>query len=112
MLVDYEVASNWGNWQYNSGVGNDPRGVGRRFNPVKQAADYDKGGKYCRMWVPELRRVVNEEGVWQAWTLSQVEKGRLDLSGLEWVEHPLKQIPWGKRGGRGQNKQGKERDRT
>ena len=26
MLVDYDVSSNWGNWQYVTGVGNDPRG--------------------------------------------------------------------------------------
>ena len=30
MLIDYDVHSNWGNWMYNSGVGNDPRD--RKFN--------------------------------------------------------------------------------
>lgn len=35
MLCDYDLSSNWGNWQYNAGVGNDPREA-RVFNPVKQ----------------------------------------------------------------------------
>ncbi|KZP17951.1 cryptochrome [Athelia psychrophila] len=98
MLVDYEVASNWGNWQYNAGVGNDPRGVGRKFNPVKQAHDYDMGAKYCRTWLPELRGAERDETVWQAWTLSKAEREKLGVVGLQWVERPLKQISWGKLG--------------
>ena len=35
LLTDYDLSSNWGNWQYNAGVGNDPREA-RTFNPVKQ----------------------------------------------------------------------------
>lgn len=35
LLCDYDLSSNWGNWQYNAGVGNDPREA-RVFNPVKQ----------------------------------------------------------------------------
>ena len=35
MLTDYDLSSNWGNWQYTAGVGNDPREA-RVFNPVKQ----------------------------------------------------------------------------
>jgi deoxyribodipyrimidine photo-lyase len=54
-LVDYEVTSNWGNWAYNAGVGNDPRD--RYFNIVKQAKRYDGDGDYVRHWLPELRDV-------------------------------------------------------
>lgn len=32
LFVDYDVCSNWGNWQYVTGVGNDPRGEYRVFN--------------------------------------------------------------------------------
>ena len=46
----------WGNWQYQAGVGNDPRSS-RQFNPIKQAADYDAEGKYVRLWIPELKDV-------------------------------------------------------
>lgn len=49
-LIDYDVASNYGNWNYLAGVGNDPR-ENRRFNPEKQAAQYDPQGEYQRLWL-------------------------------------------------------------
>ncbi|MFZ4545468.1 MAG: DASH family cryptochrome [Saprospiraceae bacterium] len=48
-LIDYDVCSNWGNWAYLAGVGNDPRGK-RIFNIEKQASDYDKDRKYRDLW--------------------------------------------------------------
>jgi deoxyribodipyrimidine photo-lyase len=48
-LVDYNVAVNWGNWQYIAGVGADPRG-GRHFNLKKQTELYDANGEYRRRW--------------------------------------------------------------
>ena len=48
-LVDYDVASNYGNWQYIAGVGTDPRG-GRHFNLEKQAAQYDPEGTFTAKW--------------------------------------------------------------
>ncbi len=48
-LLDYDVGSNWGNWQYIAGVGADPRG-GRHFNIDKQAAIYDPEGVFVRQW--------------------------------------------------------------
>ena len=49
-LVDYDVASNWGNWAYIAGVGNDNRG-GREFNIEKQTQLFDKDGAYREMWL-------------------------------------------------------------
>ena len=48
-LVDFDVYSNQGNWLYLAGRGTDPRG-GRRFNPQKQARDYDADGLYRASW--------------------------------------------------------------
>jgi len=48
-LLDYEVGSNWGNWQYIAGVGADPRG-GRHFNIAKQTEQYDPHGEYIKRW--------------------------------------------------------------
>lgn len=48
-LIDYDVSSNWGNWAYLAGVGNDPRGK-RVFNTEKQAKDYDGDGSYRALW--------------------------------------------------------------
>jgi deoxyribodipyrimidine photo-lyase len=44
------VCSNWGNWAYLAGVGNDPRG-NRYFNIEKQASDYDKNKIYRNLWL-------------------------------------------------------------
>lgn len=48
-LIDYDVASNYGNWQYIAGVGADPRG-GRAFNIDKQAAEHDPDGTFTEKW--------------------------------------------------------------
>lgn len=48
-LIDFDVASNWGNWQYIAGVGCDPRG-GRHFNIDKQAQLYDPDRQYVLSW--------------------------------------------------------------
>ncbi len=51
-LIDYDVCSNWGNWAYLAGVGNDPRG-NRYFNIEKQATDYDKNREYRNLWLKQ-----------------------------------------------------------
>lgn len=48
-LIDYEVGSNYGNWQYLAGVGGDPGG-GRHFNLAEQAAEHDPGGVFTAKW--------------------------------------------------------------
>jgi len=55
-LLDYDVASNWGNWAYVAGVGNDPR-ENRYFNILSQAKKYDPKGEYIKYWLPSLSNV-------------------------------------------------------
>lgn len=55
LLLDYDPASNWGNWNYVAGVGNDPR-ENRYFNPQTQASRYDPEGAFVRHWLPERFR--------------------------------------------------------
>ncbi len=50
LLIDYDVSSNWGNWAYLAGVGNDPRGK-RIFNSEKQASEYDPKENYRKRWL-------------------------------------------------------------
>ena len=38
--IDHDVCSNYGNWLYSAGIGNDPR-ENRKFNMIKQGLDYD-----------------------------------------------------------------------
>ena len=48
-LIDYDTASNWGNWQYLAGVGADPRSH-RRFDLVKQTNIYDPKRVFIERW--------------------------------------------------------------
>ena len=48
-LIDYDVGSNYGNWQYIAGVGCDPRG-GRHFNIDKQTREHDPEGVFVAKW--------------------------------------------------------------
>lgn len=49
-LLDYDVSSNWGNWAYIAGVGNDPRPF-RKFNIAKQQEQYDPNRAYINHWI-------------------------------------------------------------
>jgi deoxyribodipyrimidine photo-lyase len=48
-LIDYDPASNYGNWLYNAGRGNDPRPF-RKFNTKMQAERYDPKGEFVETW--------------------------------------------------------------
>ncbi|MTI41134.1 DASH family cryptochrome [Fulvivirga lutimaris] len=48
-LIDYDPCSNWLNWAYIAGVGNDPRN-GREFNVESQRVQHDPKGKYVALW--------------------------------------------------------------
>ncbi|WP_299056523.1 DASH family cryptochrome [uncultured Polaribacter sp.] len=49
VLIDYDVHSNYGNWMYVAGVGNDPRD--RKFNTQLQAERYDANHKFRKLWL-------------------------------------------------------------
>lgn len=53
LLIDYDPCSNYGNWGYIAGVGNDPR-KDRYFNILSQAKRYDPQGEYIKKWIPKL----------------------------------------------------------
>ncbi len=48
-LIDYDPSSNYGNWLYNAGRGNDPRPF-RKFNTKMQAERYDSKGEFVETW--------------------------------------------------------------
>jgi deoxyribodipyrimidine photo-lyase len=50
-LLDYDVHSNFGNWMYVSGVGNDPRD--RKFNTQLQAERYDPKHLFRNHWLQQ-----------------------------------------------------------
>lgn len=53
-LLDYEQASNIGNWQWAAGSGVDAAPYFRIFNPTEQIKKFDKELKYIKKWIPEL----------------------------------------------------------
>ncbi|HWQ46898.1 MAG TPA: deoxyribodipyrimidine photo-lyase, partial [Longilinea sp.] len=56
-LVDGDLASNNGGWQWTAGVGTDAAPYFRIFNPILQGQQHDPNGTYTRRWVPELTKV-------------------------------------------------------
>jgi deoxyribodipyrimidine photo-lyase len=56
-LVDGDLASNNGGWQWVAGSGIDAAPYYRIFNPVTQAERFDPEGDYIRRWVPELAKL-------------------------------------------------------
>lgn len=92
MLLDHDVCSNWGNWLYQAGVGNDAR-ASRSFNPIKQANQYDPSGEFTRTWLPELSQVPDNL-LQTPWLLPQSDKHRYIG---DYPHHPLvEQQAWKK----------------
>lgn len=56
-LVDGDLGSNNGGWQWSASTGTDAAPYFRVFNPVSQSKRCDPGGEFIRRWVPELRGV-------------------------------------------------------
>jgi len=98
-LLDHDVCSNYGNWNYAAGIGNDPR-ENRKFNMIKQAGDYDKEGDFVRLWVPELGGVAGGK-VHTPWllTTSQLAKAGVEL-GLTYPRPLLLPPEWSRHAAR------------
>ena len=56
-LLDGEIASNNGGWQWSAGTGTDAAPYFRIQNPWSQTAKFDPEGTYIQKWVPELAGV-------------------------------------------------------
>jgi deoxyribodipyrimidine photo-lyase len=53
-LLDFELASNNGGWQWAAGSGVDAAPYFRVFNPTLQTEKFDKNFEYIKKWVPEF----------------------------------------------------------
>lgn len=86
-LVDYDVASNYGNWNYAAGVGNDARRF-RFFNITKQSRDYDSQGEYAKHWLPELRDLDVTE-IHEPWKISPERQQEVGVTLGKEYPHPI-----------------------
>ncbi len=72
-LVDGDVASNNGGWQWAASTGTDPQPYFRIFNPILQGKRFDPDGAYVRRWVPELAGVGTAR-IHAPWEMSDAEQ--------------------------------------
>lgn len=71
-LLDFELSSNNGNWQWAAGTGVDAAPYFRIFNPLTQSKKFDPDGIYIKRWIPELKNCSSKE-------IHQPEKDRQTL---------------------------------
>lgn len=60
-LIDGDLASNNGGWQWSASTGADAAPYFRIFNPVSQSEKFDPQGRYIRRWVPELANLHDKQ---------------------------------------------------
>ncbi len=72
LLVDYDPASNYGNWNFIAGVCNETR-EHKCFNILSQAKRFDPEGTYVKKWIPELEDVPIDK-IHQPYLLSSQEQ--------------------------------------
>ncbi|XP_068790260.1 cryptochrome DASH-like isoform X2 [Struthio camelus] len=111
LLVDYDVCSNYGNWLYSAGIGNDPRD-NRKFNMIKQGLDYDGNGDYVRLWVPELQGIKGGD-IHAPWVLSSTSLSQAGITLGETYPLPVVTAPeWSRhisqKPGRGHHPKGRK----
>ncbi|MDA9015227.1 DNA photolyase family protein [Flavobacteriaceae bacterium] len=62
-LLDYEMSSNVGNWQWVAGCGVDAAPYFRIFNPTEQVKKFDKQHDYIKKWVPDYQELTYPEPI-------------------------------------------------
>ena len=94
-LLDHDVCSNYGNWNYAAGIGNDPR-QDRKFNMIKQGLDYDAEGKFVKTWIPELEKIPQAK-THVPWTVTDKEMQKIGFSLDKDYPRPMVMAPeWGR----------------
>jgi len=77
-LLDYDLASNNGGWQWAASTGCDAQPYFRIFNPMTQSERFDPGGKFIRRYVPELAALPDQR-IHAPWRMSSEEQRASDV---------------------------------
>lgn len=72
-LLDFDLASNNGNWQWAASTGCDAQPYFRIFNPVTQSERFDPQGAFIKRYVPELAAIEARE-IHAPWQISPIEQ--------------------------------------
>ncbi len=78
-LIDYELASNNGGWQWAASTGCDAQPWFRIFNPLTQSRRFDPEGKFIRRYLPQLARL-DDAQIHAPWEVGPIE---LEAAGVE-----------------------------
>jgi len=106
LLLDHDVCSNYGNWVAAAGL---TGGRINRFNMTKQANDYDKEGKFVKLWCPELKSLPSKS-VHSPWQLSSSDQSRYGVMLGADYPNPIKapaQYSYAGRDNKNNNRNGK-----
>jgi deoxyribodipyrimidine photo-lyase len=68
-LIDGDLGSNNGGWQWSASTGTDPQPYFRIFNPTNQGEKFDPDGDYIRYFVPELKNVKGKGEPSKTWPI-------------------------------------------
>ncbi len=77
-LIDYELASNNGGWQWAASTGCDAQPWFRIFNPLTQSRKFDPQGRFIRRYLPQLARL-DDEQIHAPWEVGPIE---LEAAGI------------------------------
>ena len=77
-LIDFDLSSNNGGWQWAASTGCDAQPWFRIFNPVTQSERFDPQGKFIRKYVPELSQCSDKE-IHAPWLIPQLRLKELNL---------------------------------
>jgi deoxyribodipyrimidine photo-lyase len=72
-LNDFDLAANNGGWQWAASTGSDAQPYFRIFNPVTQSERFDPGGRFIRLYLPELVHVP-DKFIHAPWRMSPLEQ--------------------------------------
>jgi deoxyribodipyrimidine photo-lyase len=72
-LIDFDLAANNGGWQWAASTGCDAQPWFRIFNPVRQSEKFDPGGRFIRLYLPELERVP-DKFIHAPWSMPLLEQ--------------------------------------